>query len=301
MNKLNSEQKEKGINYLRSGYKRQLMFRKNEGSFSAFPNRRPSIWLTSFIMKLFCLSSKYIEIDHQVIKSGLSYLFKKQDTNGFWNELNPVMHKQLHGGTSGRLPLTASVLSTLRTCSQIEQINLDINQDLVSSIQDAENFLNYYKDDIMQTKNAFKIALLANSLIDSLSYREKSIELLTNLADLAEKYEDSNKVFWKDDYPIEVAALVLLSLAKIENQKLSLSPKLFDPPLKNGSLAKSVNNQLGRLLEDKKFIDKSDKLLKKLNSQSIVNYLNSQKNIYWWFRFNTRYNTSIECANQSLS
>lgn len=281
MNKLSPELKEKGINYLKSGYKRQLMFRKNDGSFSAFPNRRPSIWLTSFIMKLFCVSSKYIELDHQVIKSGLTYLFEKQDINGYWNEINPVMHKQLIGGASGRVPLTASVLSTLRVCSRIEQINLEINPELFSSIQKAENFLHFYRDDIMQTKNAFKIALLANSMIDSPSYRENALELLNHLASLANVNEDQNRISWNDDFPIEAASLVLLSLANIENQKLSLSPKLFvNSSSKNGSLVlakSSSQNQLGRLLDDKKFIDKSDKLLKKLNAQAIVNFLNSQK------------------------
>ena len=201
-NRLNADQKEKGLNFLRSGYKRQLMFRKSDGSFSAFPNRRSSIWLTSFIIKLFCVSTKYIELDQHVIKSGLNYLFKKQDVNGFWSEQNPVMHKQLIGGTSGRVPLTASVLGTLRTCSDIEQIHLDVNQELVNSIQKAENFLNYYRDDVVQTKEAFKIALLAHSMIDSLSYREKALELLHHMASLSN--EDDNKVFWRDDFPIEV-------------------------------------------------------------------------------------------------
>lgn len=68
---------------------------------------------------------------------------------------------------------------------------------------------------------------------------------------------------------------MLLTLAKIESQKLSLSPKLF--VTKNSTLAKSANDQIGRLLDDKKFVDKSEKLLKKLNPQSIVNYLNAQK------------------------
>lgn len=278
-NKLNAEQKEKGISYLRSGYKRQLMFRKNDGSFSAFPNRKSSVWLTSFVIKLFCVSSKYIEIDHQVIKSGLKYLFKHQDINGFWSESNPVMHKQLIGGINGRVPLTASILSTFSTCSRIEQINLDINQELVSSIQKAENFLNYYKTDIKQSNNAFKIALVANSLIDSLSYRDKALELLNYLSSLGDLDEEQNKLSWKDEYPIEVASLVLLSLAEIENQKLSLSQKLFRVNSKNNSniIFKSTNNQLARLLDDKEFIDKSDKLLKKISPQSIVNYLNSQK------------------------
>ena len=284
MNKLTAEQKEKGIRYLKSGYKRQLMFRKSDGSFSAFPNRKSSIWLTSFIMKLFCASSKYIELDNEVIKNGLLYLFSKQDLNGYWSEINPVMHKQLIGGTTGRVPLTASVLTTLRTCSHLEQINLDINQELVNSIQRSENFLHFYKDDIIKSKNAFKIAILAHSLIESLSYRDISLELLTHLETLSTIDQDHNTVFWKDDYPVEAASLVLLSLANIENQKLSLSPKLFknSATFKNGTTvvntsAKSFNNQLGRLSDDKKFIDNSDKLLKKLNPQSIVNYLISQK------------------------
>lgn len=283
MNKLNPDQKEKGLSYLKSGYKRQLMFRKNDGSFSAFPNRKSSIWLTSFIMKLFCTSSKYIELDYQVIKDGLKFLFSKQDTNGNWNEINPVMHKQLTGGANGRVPLTASVLATLRVCSHIEEINLDINQELVSSIQKAENFLSYYKNDIKQTKNAYKIALLANSLIESLSYRDESLELLNYLETLATVDSDHNIISWKDDFPIEAASLVLLSLANIENQKLSLSPKLFKSlSAKNNTSfsSKSFFSQIGRIqrLEiDKMFIDKADKLLKKLNAQSIVNYLNSQK------------------------
>lgn len=106
----------RGRFFMRVGYQRELSFRKPDGSFSVWQHRASSTWLTAFVMKVFCQAKQYIDIDQNVICSGMEWLFSKQNENGSFTESSPVYHKEIMGGINGEMSMTAFVLISMLEC-----------------------------------------------------------------------------------------------------------------------------------------------------------------------------------------
>ncbi|KAL1420379.1 hypothetical protein MTO96_024211 [Rhipicephalus appendiculatus] len=107
---------EKGYRYIREGYQRELSFRKMDGSFSAFKHRKSSVWLTAFVLRIFCKARRYASIDPTVIEKGMLWLSAAQKLDGSFVEKKPIMHKTMLGGVRGAVPMTAFVLLTFNEC-----------------------------------------------------------------------------------------------------------------------------------------------------------------------------------------
>lgn len=107
---------EKGYRYIKKGYQQELSFRKEDGSFSAFKHRNSSVWLTSFVLRIFCKARRYTNIDPAVIESGMLWLAAAQKLDGRYEEKKPIMHKIMLGGVRGAVPMTAFVLLTFFEC-----------------------------------------------------------------------------------------------------------------------------------------------------------------------------------------
>ncbi|XP_077496087.1 complement C3-like isoform X2 [Amblyomma americanum] len=107
---------EKGYRYIKEGYQKELSFRKDDGSFSAFTHRKSSVWLTAFVLRIFCKSRRYTHIDPTVIESGMLWLAAAQKYDGSYVEKKPIMHKIMLGGVRGSVPMTAFVLLTFLEC-----------------------------------------------------------------------------------------------------------------------------------------------------------------------------------------
>ncbi|XP_075729276.1 complement C3 isoform X1 [Rhipicephalus microplus] len=107
---------EKGYRYIREGYQRELSFRKMDGSFSAFKHRKSSVWLTAFVLRIFCKARRYASIDPTVIEKGMLWLSAAQKLDGSFVEKKPIMHKTMLGGVRGAIPMTAFVLLTFNEC-----------------------------------------------------------------------------------------------------------------------------------------------------------------------------------------
>lgn len=101
----------KAIAYAEDGYQRELTYRRSDGSFSAFGNSDTSgsTWLTAYVIKSFLMARPYIGIDATVIQQGLSYFISKQNGDGSFREDGNVIHKDMQGGSSAGLALTAYV------------------------------------------------------------------------------------------------------------------------------------------------------------------------------------------------
>ncbi|CAG7786066.1 unnamed protein product [Allacma fusca] len=84
--------KEKTKKYLEIGYQRELIFKHEDGSFSAFgkSDTNGSTWLTAFVIRNFLIARKYIEIDNSVIRQGLKFLIAQQSPEGMFTENGQV-------------------------------------------------------------------------------------------------------------------------------------------------------------------------------------------------------------------
>lgn len=99
--------------YTAKGYQRQLTYRHDDGSFSAFgkTDKRGSTWLTAFVAKSFKQAAPHVDIDQKIIDDALKWLSKQQKEDGSFPEVGTVSHKAMQGGSGKGVALTAYVLT----------------------------------------------------------------------------------------------------------------------------------------------------------------------------------------------
>lgn len=112
-NRLNPDIVKKAVKYTEKGYQRQLTYRHDDGSFSAFgkSDKSGSTWLTAFVAKSFRQALPYVDVDESVIDAALQWLSGVQKADGGFPELGVVSHKEMQGGSNQGIALTAYTLS----------------------------------------------------------------------------------------------------------------------------------------------------------------------------------------------
>jgi CD109 antigen len=133
---LTSSLRSKAISYAEDGYQRQLSYAHTDGSFSAFGMSDPngSTWLTAFSVSAFSLASKYITVDPNVITRAFNFFVGKQNADGSFREDGNVIHKDMQGGSSGGLAMTAFVSIVLSE-------NLNKFPDFLTARNNALNYI----------------------------------------------------------------------------------------------------------------------------------------------------------------
>lgn len=83
----------------RTGYQRELKYRHDDYSYSAFgkSDDSGSLWLTAFVVRSFSAARRYIEIDPSDLDKSAHWLLSKQLENGCFPIVGTVLHKELKG------------------------------------------------------------------------------------------------------------------------------------------------------------------------------------------------------------
>ncbi|XP_050479205.1 thioester-containing protein 1 allele R1-like isoform X2 [Bombus huntii] len=113
-NQLTHAVESKALRYMEIGYQRELTYRHNDGSFSAFgmSDSNGSTWLTAFVAKAFKQAAAYIPIEDRIIDEALQWLSNNQAPNGSFPEVGRISHRDMQGGAAKGLALTAFTLIT---------------------------------------------------------------------------------------------------------------------------------------------------------------------------------------------
>ncbi|KGL88563.1 CD109 antigen, partial [Charadrius vociferus] len=112
---LREDIKSKAVSFMRKGYQRELLFQRDDGSFSAFGNEDPSgsTWLSAFVLRCFLQARPFIDIDQDVLRDTAKWIVRHQKLNGEFHEPGKVLHSDLQGGTNNPVTLTAYIMSSL--------------------------------------------------------------------------------------------------------------------------------------------------------------------------------------------
>ncbi|KAG7283664.1 hypothetical protein CRUP_020437 [Coryphaenoides rupestris] len=112
---LSTEVETEATDYLLQGYQRQLTYKRQDGSYSAFGERDSSgsMWLTAFVLKSFAQSRGFIFIDPEELRAAKSWLIKHQRNEGSFPAMGRILNKDLQGGIHGKISLTAYVVAAL--------------------------------------------------------------------------------------------------------------------------------------------------------------------------------------------
>ncbi|KRY50725.1 Antigen -like protein [Trichinella britovi] len=138
-NRLESNLKQTLLRYMEAGYQRELTYRRNDDSYSAFGNadQQGSTWLTAFVVRSFSEAKSFIFIDEEKLKLSAAFLANQQKENGMFEENGQVLHSGLQGGSGqGGVPLTAYVyIALLKTgTNNLEALNyLEQSLDYISN------------------------------------------------------------------------------------------------------------------------------------------------------------------------
>ncbi|XP_026068301.1 complement C3-like isoform X2 [Carassius auratus] len=117
------ERRNEAVNYIRTGYQRQLSYRKPDGSYAAWTQRPSSTWLTAYVAKVFAMASNLVNIEGNVICSALKWLIlHKKTQDGSFKEDSAVIHGEMVGDVRGKdadASLTAFVVIAMQETREI--------------------------------------------------------------------------------------------------------------------------------------------------------------------------------------
>lgn len=122
--KFGLEKRQAALDLIKKGYTQQLAFRQPSSAYAAFLSRKPSTWLTAYVVKVFSLAVNLIAIDSQVLCGAVKWLIlEKQKPDGVFQEDGPVIHQEMIGGfrntQEAEVSLTAFVLIALKEAKEI--------------------------------------------------------------------------------------------------------------------------------------------------------------------------------------
>lgn len=102
VNRLTEPIQSKAVGHIETGYQRQLTYRRDDGSFSAFGSRDKSgsTWLTAFVVKSFLEAAPHITVDNSVVNKSIEWLLTRQKKDGSFAEYGEVHNKALQGGSA---------------------------------------------------------------------------------------------------------------------------------------------------------------------------------------------------------
>ncbi|NXN22940.1 CD109 protein, partial [Nycticryphes semicollaris] len=111
---LREDIRSKAVSFMRKGYQRELLFQRDDGSFSAFGNEDPSgsTWLSAFVLRCFLQARPFIDIDQDVLRDTAKWIVRHQKSNGEFQEPGRVLHSDLQGGTNNPVTLTAYIMTS---------------------------------------------------------------------------------------------------------------------------------------------------------------------------------------------
>ncbi|XP_039360047.1 alpha-2-macroglobulin-like protein 1 isoform X2 [Mauremys reevesii] len=94
---LSPEIRDKAKGFLQSGYQRELLYKHNDGSYSAFgeSDARGNTWLTAFVLKSFGQARPYISIDEKHLEDALRWLQRRQRKTGCFRSVGKLLNNAL--------------------------------------------------------------------------------------------------------------------------------------------------------------------------------------------------------------
>lgn len=202
--------REKALSYMRQGYQRELLYQRNDGSFSAFGNDDPSgsTWLSAFVLRCFLEADPYIDIDQNVLHRTYTWLKGHQKSNGAFWEPGRVIHSELQSGNKSPITLTAYIVTSLLRYKKY-QPNIDV--------QASVNFLESEFNRGISDNYTLALITYALSSVGSPKAKE-ALNMLTSRAE-----QEGGMQFWvstvsqlseswqPSSLDIEVAGYALLS------------------------------------------------------------------------------------------
>ena len=164
-----------------TGYQRELTYRRNDGSFSAFGQNdlEGSLWLTAFVLKTFAQAEGLIYIDDEVLDGAIRWIVQHQRPDGSFEPVGFLHHQELLGGLKGNTALTAYVAIALLESGETSESHAAVR---------------YLEDQLERIDDPYTMAIVAYALAlaDSGSAGDAHQKLMSM------SIQDENGLRWGD-------------------------------------------------------------------------------------------------------
>jgi CD109 antigen len=167
-----------------TGYQRELTYRRNDGSFSAFgmSDQSGSLFLTSFVLKCFSQAKGLLYIDDSVLQEATDWITSHQNADGSFDAVGFVHHQEMLGGLQGKDALTAYVAIALMTAGEKDS---------------SGKAVKYLEGKLSSMEDPYSVAITTYAL--ELAQSPKSGEAYSKLMSLA--IEDETGLHWGNPNP----------------------------------------------------------------------------------------------------
>ena len=199
---LTPEVRAKAEHFITVGYQRELTFRHNDGSFSAFgeSDQTGSLWLTAFVLDCFSAARDIQTIDETVLAEASHWIEVHQLVDGSWEPIGFVCHSEMVGGVKGTYALTAFVTIALA------DYGAATSQVLTKATQYLASNVSAVRDDAY----ALAIAALAFARVKNTTAAGAAIDRLMEIA-----IRDDNGIHW-EPHAVETTAYAALAMIEME-------------------------------------------------------------------------------------
>ena len=178
-----------------TGYQRQLTYRRDDGSFSAFGQDDPSgsLWLTEFVLKSFAQADGLIYIDEDVMWQSRDWIRRHQRGDGSFEPVGFLHHQELLGGLHGNTALTGYLAIAL----------------LEAGDRDASaSALSFLESQLYEITDPYTMAIAAYAL--ALGDSPRTADAHERLMGMAA--DDDNGLYWDGSAPVETTGYATLAL-----------------------------------------------------------------------------------------
>ncbi|XP_048771213.2 CD109 antigen-like [Ostrea edulis] len=185
------------IQHIKTGYQRELNYKRNDGSFSAFGMSDPagSTWLTAFVLKSFTEIHSMLPdlVDPQVMRGAMAWLNKQVSDRGSVQEPGRVIHTEMQGSMSdSKEKLAAFVLSCYAEVMSV--FGMDDDSVYIAAKKKTLAVKTLLKSNLPSAvSNPYYTALLTYALAVDGSSATEVFQLITKLTGSATTYMDGAK------------------------------------------------------------------------------------------------------------
>ena len=178
-----------------TGYQRQLTYRRDDGSFSAFGQDDPlgSLWLTAFVLKSFAQADGLIYVDEEVMRQSRDWIRRHQRGDGSFEPVGFLHHQELLGGLQGNTALTGYLAIAL----------------LEAGDRDASaSALSFLESQLYEINDPYTMAIAAYAL--ALGDSPRAADAHERLMGMAAG--DDNGLYWDGPASVETTGYATLAL-----------------------------------------------------------------------------------------
>ncbi|XP_071446763.1 murinoglobulin-1-like isoform X2 [Hetaerina americana] len=215
-NQINPALKAKALLNMEKGYQRELIYRHEDGSYSAFgkSDKEGSMWLTAFVVKSFAQARKFIFIDREDLKISMRWITKRQMENGCFPFVGKVFHKDIKGGLSGE---SSSAAFTAYIITALLETGIEMSDSVLSNalfcLAPDEEESGISPDMYTLALTTYALSLAGPNQTES---AQNSLKILLDMAT-----HEKELMWWSKPganskgMDIEITAYAILSLVKI--------------------------------------------------------------------------------------